>query len=230
MADYMAWSYSRLSDFETCALRFQHKYVLKTIKFVTNKAMEEGKKKHAMLEREVIRAGGGKTSACPEVEHVFPLIKGFVNKYSAVSTEQQLAFDHKMNPTDWFAKDVWFRAIIDVVGRTNVETKLQNQMAAVIDWKTGQYRPTTDQLRLCNLAVMLKYPLVIESTGALVFVDHKKSSPPVTTPRHQLSFLVDEFSDRSEAIQIALQRDSWPATKCFQCRWCEVQDCQYIRR
>ena len=230
MADYMAWSHSRLSDFELCALRFQHKYILKTIPFVENKAMTEGKEKHLMLERDTVRAINGKPSACPKVAHVFPIIQGFVAKHQAVAVELELAFDQKMNPCSWYDKETWFRAKVDMVGRTNVTSKLQNQQASVVDWKSGQVRVSEDQLKIYNMAVLLNWSGVISSTAALVFIDHKKSSPPLFTPRHQLSFLVDEFSDRSEAIQIAVQQDSWPATKCYQCRWCEVQDCKYITR
>lgn len=226
----MAWSYSRLSDFETCALRFQHKYVLKTIKFVSNAAMDRGKELHKQLERDTVRAIHGKEPVCQDIAHVHPMIKGFVARHPAVSIEQQLAFDSSLNPTDWFAKDVWFRAVIDMVGRTNVQSKIQDHGASVVDWKTGQFRPTVDQLKIYNMAVMLQWSQTASVTSALVFIDHKKSSPPLTSSRLDLQNLVQEFSDRSEAIQIAIQRDSWQPTKCFQCRWCEVNTCQYITR
>ena len=230
MANYMPWSYSRLSDFESCALRFQHKYILKNIPFVTNEAMEQGKAKHKMLERDTVRAINNKPSACPDVAHVFPIIQSFVAKHPIVSVEQQWAFNQKLKPVDWFAKDVMFRAIVDMVGRTNVKSREIDQTASVIDWKSGQFRLSEDQLKIYNMSVLLQWPQVISSEAALVFIDQKKISPVLKTPRSHLDGIVDEFMDRSEAIQIAVQKDTWPATQCFQCRWCEVQDCQYIRR
>jgi len=226
----MAWSYSRLSDFERCALQFQHKYVLKTIKFETNKAMEEGKRKHKMLERDTIRAINGQPFACDEMSHVHPMLKKFVDGHMAVAIEQQLAFNKKLNPVDWFAKDVWFRAIVDMVGRKNILSPLQDHTASVIDWKSGQYRPAEDQLKIYNMSTMLKWSQVMTVTSALVFIDQKKSSPPLTSSRLDLNSLVHEFGDRSEAIQIAVEKDTWEPTKNWGCKWCGVHDCKYITR
>jgi len=228
----IAWSYSRLTDFENCPLLFQHKHILKTIKFVANEAMERGKKIHQALEHNTVRAIHGREPVPGEVAHVQPIINNFVRNHQEILIEEKITFDQHLNETSWFSKDAWFRAVIDMVGRTNItnDGTTQEQTVSIIDWKTGQYRPSTDQLKLYNMAAFLKWSQVQQVTSALVFVDHKKSSPPLTTSRLELQDLVQEFGDRSEAIQIANEKDDWPAKKCFQCRWCGVADCQYINR
>lgn len=225
----MAWSHSRLSDFESCPLMFQHKYVLKTIKFVPNKATERGKDMHLQLERNVVRSVSGADSVPGDVGHVQPIIDKFVTANQEIMVEEQVALNAQMNAVSWFDKSVWVRAVMDLVGRSNItEPTIQQQTMSIIDWKTGQYKINDDQLKLYNMVALHKWNQLESVTSALVFVDHKKISPPVTTLRIDVDPIIDEFSDRSEAIQIAVERDTWPAKKCWKCRWCGVTTCRYV--
>ena len=227
----MAWSYSRLSDFENCRLLFQHKYILKTIKFVENEAMRRGSEVHKQIERNVVRESHAKDQVGDSVVMgVAPMVTAFVANHQEVLMEEELAFTVGLKSVSWFDKKVWFRAKMDLVGIVNPFSIYADHIASVLDWKTGQYRPNKDQLKIYNMATMLKWQSTKRVSSALVFVDQKRSGPPLISTRHDLPGLIDEFSDRTEAIQIAVERDMWPATPCFQCRWCGVQDCKYCKR
>ena len=225
----IAWSYSRLSDFENCPLLFKHKYILKTIKFVPNAATERGSKLHKQLERNVVRAGTGQAPVGdPEVLAAHPIIEAFVEVHPQIFIEDKMAFTKRMRPTGYFDKDVWLRAVFDLGGLSS--THNAGGSASILDWKTGQYRPNKDQVLLYNMCALKFWDQIESVTSALVFIDHKKSAPPVTTTRDQLADLIDEFSDRAEAIQIAEQKDDWPAQKYWGCRFCGVNDCRYVKR
>jgi len=219
----MAWSFSRLYDFENCNLLFQHKYILKTVPFVGNAATERGTKIHKQLERNVIRSNRQQSQVAGDVEHMIGVVRNFTNTHKTLFVEHKMAFKEDMSKCSWFDSETWFRAIVDVIGNNE-------EHSSIIDWKTGQYRVNPDQLRLYNVAVLTTWDFLKTASSALVFVDHKKSSPVCKTTREELPDILGEFRDRSEAIQIAVERDEWPAKKNFNCRWCSVSDCQYISR
>ena len=139
-----------------------------------------------------------------------------------------MGFTRKMKPVDFFAKNVWLRAIVDLAGLTSSTDKGGN--ISVIDWKTGQYRPSEDQVTLYNVAALCQWPQAESSTSALVFVDHKRSAPPVTTHRSELPGIIEDYAERVEAIQIANEKNEWLPTQYWGCRWCGVTDCRYVGR
>lgn len=223
----IALSYSRISDFNTCPLLFREKYINKTVKFEQNEAMKRGEKIHSELERNVYRALYKQDPVGEQVVlDTHPIIVAFVNKHPMVATENKSAFNEKWKPRDYFAKDVFFRSVIDLEGRT--ETK--GGVANIIDFKTSKYNENTEQLKLYNMVALLNYPEIESATSTLLFVDHRRYSPPVSTHRSQLNSQLHEVKEQSEAIQIALERDDWPAMQNWKCKWCAVDTCRYARR
>lgn len=225
----IAWSYSRLSDFEDCPFMFYHKYILKTVKFVPNAAMLRGKEAHKQLERDVIRSSHNNEPVCSDVAHVWPMIKAFADGHQEIMAEEQVALTVKCKPCDWFSKKAWLRGVFDVVGRINPLSACNDQVVSILDWKTGQYRPNEDQLKLYNMITLLRWPRTVSVTSALVFIDHKKSGPPVTSQRRDLEALLDTFGERAEMIQIAEARDRWPAAKNHKCTWCSITECSHAK-
>jgi hypothetical protein len=155
-----------------------------------------------------------------------PILVAFVDRHPMVATEEKNAFDEKWKVRDYFAKDVFFRSVIDLEGRTD----LKGGVANIIDFKTGQYNENEKQLKLYNMVALLKYPEITSATSTLLFVDQKRNSPPVTTPRSELKSMLHEVEEQSELIQISIERDEWPATQSWKCKWCAVDSCKYARR
>ena len=194
-----------------------------------NAATERGSKLHKQLERNVVRAGNNlPATGDPQVLSAHPIIQAFVDQHPQVFIEHKMAFTKKWKPVGYFDKDVWLRAVLDLTGIASATD--EKGPISIIDFKTGQYRPNEDQVRLYNLCALKFWPKASSVTSALVFIDHKRSAPPVTTTREQLPDLVDEYCDRAEAINIAVEKDHFPAQQCFQCKWCGVVDCRYVGR
>jgi hypothetical protein len=223
----IALSYSRIFDFDTCPLLFREKHITKTVQFIQNEAMKRGKKIHSALERNVYRALSGQPPVGEKVVlDTHPIIAAFVDRHTHIATEEKNAFDAKWKVRDYFAKDVFFRSVIDLEGRTELTAGVAN----IIDFKTGQYNSNEEQLKLYNMVALLKYPDIEAATSTLLFVDQKRNSPPVTTVRAQLKSQLHEVEEKSEAIQISVERDDWPAKQNWKCKWCAVENCRYARR
>lgn len=219
--------------FEACPLLFQHNHILKTIKFVQNAAMKRGELMHNKLERNVVRVMNNQ----PPIEgkpgdtnvfHVTPIIQQFVANHAGIFMEEEVTLTSKWKPTGWFDKNAWVRAKMDLVGIVNPTVK-QDQTMSILDWKTGTVRDSPGQLRLYNLVAMMRWPEVTSVTSAFCFIDQNQFGKPVRSTRDDLTDLEDEFGERQEAIQIANERNSWPPQKNFRCRWCTVNDCEFVR-
>ena len=226
----IAWSFTRLKDFERCPRVFQLKYITKDIPFVKNKAMLEGTRKHKILERAALTLQKDRTFKLPpsEMDHVYPILTGFAEMHQVISSEIDIAFRKNLTVAGWFDDDVWLRVKVDLMGVV-VNPGTQNDVVNILDWKTGKVRVDSDQLRLYNIAGLLYNSDACESRSSLVFVDQKQSSKIIVTKREDLAVELREFSDRSEAIQIAVERDSWPSIENQLCKWCSanVLQCEF---
>lgn len=226
----IAWSYSRLSDFENCRLLFKNKYITKTIKFVPNAATDRGADIHDKLERNVTKAKYKKPQTFLEegpISNAAPLIDWFVGNHRILFIEQQLAFTEGMQPTGYFDKNVWLRCVVDLAGIFGPDGTPQS--LTIFDWKTGQYRPNDDQVTLYNVCGMAHWPYTTHSTSTLIFVDHKKNSKPVTTKRADMDYVMEGYRERVEEMQIAVKRGIFDPSPCFHCGWCGVMDCRFNR-
>lgn len=220
----MAWSFSRLVDFELCKKRFHAKYILKTVPFVKNAAMRRGDEIHDDCEEAIKRVQDprrpGFWEPLPEVKSAMPLIRGFHEIHDMVHGEQELAFNEQCKPVSWFDEDVWFRAKLDMVG-------VRAPQVSNIDWKTGKVREKADQLLLYNVASLLKWPMCHHASAAFIWLDHPGSKPvEVTLKREDLEYTLNSYGERAEAINMAIRAGNWPAEKCFQCRWCKIE-CEF---
>ena len=221
----IAWSYTRLKDFERCPRIFQLKYITKAIKFDSaNPALKEGTRKHKILERATLALQKDINASLPpsDLSHVYPMVKQFVATNTNIVAEKDIAMRRKLQSCSWFDKETWLRVKIDLIGETKKpgDMRTRDRSVSIIDWKSGKVRVDMDQLRLYNIAALLTNPRAYEARSALVFVDHKQSSKVLTTDRDNLMVELSEFTDRSEAIQIAAERDSWPEQQNQFCKWC----------
>lgn len=234
----IAWSYTRLKDFERCPLIFKLKYVTKEILFTENAATKEGTRKHKILEnatKALVRTPDLKLVES-DVSHVYPILNGFIKSNDSINAELELAFNSRLEKCSWFAQEAWLRIKIDLVGvkkgaLTDTAFETQRDVAAIIDWKTGKVRVDEDQLRLYNLGILLSDPNIGEAQSSLVFIDQKQVSKVLATRRTQMAVEIEEFADRAEAIQIASEKDHWPPQQNQFCGRCEanVLQCEFKR-
>ena len=180
MSQVMALSYSRLSDYRQCPLKFKLKYIIKAPNFQMkdedkSPALVRGGNIHKQLEKYLIKLRAGENgipaSTLEEVEKTKPLIQSLMRTYD-LHPELQLAIDKDFKQVDWFSKEAWFRVIYDLVG---FGPDLYNG-----DYKTGKltdYEGTLEnpgQLHLSGMVALNVWPKFDVSKNRYIYVDHKK--------------------------------------------------------
>lgn len=219
----LAWSYSRLNDFEKCARMFQGKHVAKDFpkENFDSPHLIRGKDIHAELERAVTKG----TPLHPTRQWLQPVVNA-IRSQSLILVEKQMCLDVRHRQVSWFNTDrAWCRVIFDVAC-TNDE-----QLIVIIDWKTGKVRhENTDQLRLFAGAAFDQFPEAQRVLTAYVWADHPTEKMTVKEyTRDQYVHIWEEFGDRAELINLAQESGNWPATPGFYCKFCpaRLDQCEY---
>lgn len=225
MSKYIAWSFSRLTDFEQCPRKFHHKYILKDVKEPPSEHMEYGKQVHKSIE-DYINHG----KPLPKTQaHMKPMIDALQLKYPTNYAELELAVTQDWEPTDWFAKDVMCRAKLDWVLFDDT-----GGFAVLIDWKTGKVKTELDQLELSAAMLFAHYPKLRVIRPFLVFTEHKQTVPDDGfIVSHGVSDqIMEEFFERGSNIQHALASGKWQPRKSGLCGWCPCtpKQCEFSKR
>ena len=222
----IALSYSRLSTFNQCPLKFKSQYIDKSYpNEVDNPAFKRGSTIHKQCENYILYKTGKIKEKQPlrqEVKNVTPIIDNIISTYNIVWSEQQMAMDKDFKKCSWYSKDTVYRAILDMVALNNTE-------ASIIDFKTGKVRDyddsATGQLRLAAFFILSLYPKIEEITTAYLFLDHK----------HTISrkFYRDNYSSMKDTftnllIKVNQEKDWLPTTNKY-CHWCLCEECNYKR-
>lgn len=215
-----AWSYSALEAYETCPKRFWHLNVAKDIKEEKSEAQMEGIQVHKAIEDFIMR-GKPLPVGLVHMEKVYaPYRAACLALPGSVYGEQKLAITAEYVPTGWFADDVWFRTILDlmVVG---------DKHAVVVDHKTGKTKNDMTQLELMAAVGFLIRPQLEVIDAAYVWTKSGK----VTGKRIHAEDCIDIWSNilpRVERLQEAHRKTEFPPTHSGLCkRYCPVTSCPY---
>lgn len=213
-----AWSFSRLNSFETCPKKFWHESVRKDIPFEESEAMRYGKLVHKALE---LRVGKG-TPMPLNLRHLEKYAKLLSNAKGDKLTEQQLAIDNNFEPCDWFSKQTWCRAILDLA-------IVKGSHAVVFDYKTGKISSDFTQLRLAGVLLMLHMPELQTVELSYLWTKEKKITKyEQTLTRDDIKKVVLEMMPRIKKYERAHRMESFPARPGFLCKnWCPVKVCPY---
>lgn len=215
----VAWSYSRLNNYETCPKKFFHSSVRKDVIEAESEAMRYGKLVHKALELRVSK------------DKPMPLNLRYLDKYAKLIaeskgeklTEQQLAIDNNFSPCGWFDKKTWCRAILDLA-------IINGTHAVVIDYKTGKISSDFTQLRLAGVLLMLHMPELQTVDLSYLWTKDKKITKydegPLT--RDDIKTVVTELMPRIKKYERAHRMESFPARPGFLCKnWCHIKTCPY---
>lgn len=155
-----AWSYSRWSTYDKCPKQAQFKYVDK-LSEEENAAMIGGKEAHDEI-AEYLR--GDRQGPVRGWEHFQVLFEQLRDLEPLI--EQQWGFRVNWTPTGWFAKDTWFRSVLDAA------VIYDDATADVVDHKTGKSHPShAQQAELYAVSVFLRYPHVARVTVRFWYLD-----------------------------------------------------------
>lgn len=210
-----AWSYSRLVDFERCPQSFYRKSVVKDVGGEVSEAMDYGKKTHKHLELRV----KDKTPLPLHLRYVEKYMKALADAPGDKLTEQQMCINDKFEPTSWFGKDAWCRAIMDLA-------IVNGDRAALFDHKTGKMSDDFTQMKLAGAVFLLHMPEVNHLDLSYFWLKEKKFTRQTLERRHARSVWV-ELLPRVARYNKAHHEDMFPTRPGWGCKYCPVLDCQH---
>lgn len=229
----LAWSYSRLSDYQKCPQLFKFKVIEKRPE-PSNEYMERGQRIHNLAELCLLKP---KSKIPADLKRVAKEI-ALLRKLKA-EPEGMLTFtDQFKAKTGWFDKDAWARVKVDAKTRITyfeaisdiapeeVANGGRGQLGKltsgvwVVDWKTGQFKPerSADQVELYALGAYLDDPVAEFVIVSLVFVDFGRT---VHAYFDLSKKQVDRLKDKWLKKVLPMQQDrKFKPNPGPQCSWC----------
>ena len=159
-----AWSFSSFKTFEGCPRKYYHTKVVKDYQenFDTP-AIKYGNEFHKAAELYI--------KSNKPLEPRFEFAKPSLDKLNSMGgkklCEFKMALTENLEPCTYFAQDVWFRGVADLL-----IVDADTGVAKVIDYKTGGNTSYADgrQLELMALAIFKHFPEVTTVKAGLLFV------------------------------------------------------------
>lgn len=216
----MAWSYSALTAFETCAHRFYETRIAKSIVEPQTEHTLWGNRVHKAFEYRIAHG----TPFDAELKQFEPIAAKIVAQQQdgkRVSCEQKLALNKDLIGRKWFDKDVWVRGIIDV----SIE---HGDKMFIGDFKTGRPTPDSAQLKLTAAMSFAIKPYINRITNTFIWL---KTGGATTEKfeRGDVAGIWQEFAPRISRMQQAYDADAWPKRPSGLCGWCPVKSCEHWR-
>lgn len=207
MTKPISWSHSALNSFESCAHKHNETKVAKRIKDVYGPEAQEGNVIHERLEHRLLK-GIPLAGMMKEYE---PLCKSIENAPGELHPECKFTLTREMKKTTFFAKNAWFRGIIDIL-------KVNGTKAWIGDWKTGKVKNDYEQLELFAGVVFIFYPEVTEINANYIWLKTKEFSPTQTYTRANLAEIWGKHIPRAMALEQAAAEGSWPTNVTGLCK------------
>jgi len=225
----IALSFSRLSTYKNCPQKFRLQYIDKAFPDDSdNPNFVRGNRVHKQLEMYVTWLNADKSFEKPklgvEANNVLPIVDAIYEAYTTVLPEQQLAITKNWTKTGWFANDVYYRAILDLIA-------FNGSHALIADYKTGKVRDYDGfggQLHL-NAAMLFGVdPSIMDITVAYLFADHKQTIK-VHFTRDQFDSFRAHFDEYSVKVN---SETEWVPTINEYCKWCPAtrEQCKFSKQ
>lgn len=211
------WSYSRLKNFEVCPKRHYEIDILKNHKDDSAEALLWGNAVHKAL---ADRCGPNQTPLPEGMGPFEPWAKKVLTgaDRAQVFVEQDLAITANFEACGYFDKQVWFRAKGDLI-------KIVNEVALIVDWKTGKILEDSFQLALSAACVFAKFPQLRAVRASFVWLKEDAESSEVFM-REDMVRMWREIWPRIEVLKHAHETTSYPPIASRMCRsWCPVTSC-----
>jgi CRISPR/Cas system-associated exonuclease Cas4 (RecB family) len=202
----MRWSYSAVSCYYQCPLKYKYRYRDKVeVERLASPAMDRGTEIHSLFEEALM-------SPAAILPPPFNYYDSFMATLREHNTQPEqtivLAKDWTVAPP-WDTG--WVKSIIDAALVNGTE-------ARNYDWKTGGiYDDHKDQRELYSIMQFCAHPEVETVVGMHVYVD-KKENRSTTFKREQLPELKAKWEEK---VRPLYEDEIFPANPSFSCRFCE---------
>jgi hypothetical protein len=207
----MAWSHSSLTSWETCPRRHYLTKITKVVKEPQTEATIHGNEVHKALEVAVRDA----TPLPEKYKQYVPIVEAVRKAPGVKHTEHKFGLTRNFTPTDFWAKDVWCRGVLDlrIVGKNSV---------TVLDWKTGKPKSDPDQLKLFAGVAFALHPSVQTVRTGYAWLAYNRLETE-TFHRGDEVEIWREFIPRVQRADDATVRGDHPPKPSGLCKnWCPV--------
>lgn len=234
------WSYSKLKNSETCPRRHYEMDIAKT--FVEKKEpggpLDWGDKVHDAMKRALLGEPpiapdgsgivvGAPGALPPEMSDYTPWVNRVKAGPGKLLVEQKYAITKEFKATQYFAGNVWYRGIGDVV-------RVWDDCGLILDWKTGRPKEDGTQLKLMAQCLFSFYPLLKVVRSEFIWL---QEDPAATNKDNRHTELVTRSSlaldwvgilDRVAVLEDMHKAQSFPPKPGALCKkYCAVQSCPF---
>lgn len=213
------WTFTFLNDFDNCARKAQHKYVLKDLpREEKSDAQTWGIRVHKAFD---LRLRAPKSNPLPQdMTQYEPLVVGVERAADGktLESEKRMAIDAGGSPVDFFGNGVWGRGVCDVAIHAD-------NTAFLFDWKTGKRREDPQELRVQALLLKCAYPGIKQAYGAYGWLKDNKMGEV-----HDLGNFAATFNGIKATMKVIEglpANKEWPANPNPLCGWCPVKTCEH---
>jgi hypothetical protein len=217
MTDF-TWSYSSIGLFDQCPKKYYHLRVAKDVVEPETEHLTYGKMVHEAAEK-YIKDGEPVPEKFSFIVPALDVLKAIPGRKHC---EYKMGLTKELQPCNFFAKDVWFRGVADLV-------IINDKLAHIVDYKTGKSSEYADvkQLELMALCVFKHFPDVERVKAGLAFV--------VCEDFVKAQYVKEDASEKwlrwiqeTDRLSSAYKNKVWNAKPNFTCRrHCPVKDCEH---
>lgn len=209
-----SWSWSKLKNYEICPLRYFETDVQKTY-VDKSENLDWGDRVHKT-------AAAHLSKGEPLPADVLPTLAPWIAKIKKASgerlVEKKFALTEDLQPTTYFASNVWYRGIVDV-------GILFEDVARAWDWKTGKITKDSVQLALMAQCMFSHYPQLQKIRTEFIWLQDNAVTTEDFT-RESLSLIWPALRNRVSILQNSSNMNSWPMKPNKLCgQYCRVEKC-----
>lgn len=211
-------TYSFYNQLRNCPHQAFHRYIARTIPFVSTPEIEWGNKVHAAMENRIKYA-----VPLPEDMQAAEATAALFHDYSkhlTVRVEWELAITAKGEPCAYKADNVWFRGKLDCVTLPK-----DLSFGWMVDWKTGNVREDPFELETNALLLKANHENLGDIKGEYFWMKTGTNGLRYTFNNHGETYQT-LVNLRTEA-ETYLRAGEWPKRKSPLCNWCAVKSCEH---
>lgn len=216
------WSYSSIKTFQQCPKKYYHLKVAKDVKDEGSEATIYGQELHKAAE-DYIKSDTPLPSQFLFIQELLDSLKKIPGeKYCELKLGIAVR-DGKYVACDFFAKDVWWRGVADLV-------IINGDTAFSVDYKTSKNAKYADtkQLDLIASAIFTHFPQVKTIKSGLLFVVSKDFIKKDHDAMFRTAY-IEHFKFDIERIDTATKTGVWNAVSSPLCGYCPVKTCHNYR-
>lgn len=211
-----AWSFSKIKNSEQCPKRYYEVDVAKNFKEDEGEALTWGNTVHAEFAKALLNG----MPLPPEMAQYENWIDRVRRGPGDLYVERKLALTKDFQPTGYFDSNVWYRGIGDVI-------RVWDDVALVLDWKTGKILEDESQLMLMAQCVFSYFPAVRIVQSQYVWLKHDC----VTSRHYTRTAIASEWIgmlERVNTLETMHKTMSFPPKPGRLCaRYCPVTSCPF---